>query len=152
MDYLHYLDVVKLRSPRTINGYYLDLRGFFRYMMMVWNLAQPDTPPEEIDLTHITKRQISTITKRDIINYLDYARSNDNGAKARARKLSALRGFFGYLCHQINELGENPTDNINLGSPKKSLPKYLSASESIQLLKIYKVTFMNGTTVLLSFS
>ena len=31
MDYLHYLDVVKLRSPRTINGYYLDLRGFFRY-------------------------------------------------------------------------------------------------------------------------
>lgn len=23
MDYLHYLDVVKLRSPRTINGYYL---------------------------------------------------------------------------------------------------------------------------------
>ena len=66
MDYLHYLDVVKLRSPRTINGYYLDLRGFFRYMMMVWNLAQPDTPPEEIDLTHITKRQISTITKRDI--------------------------------------------------------------------------------------
>ena len=135
MDYLHYLDVVKLRSPRTINGYYLDLRGFFRYMMMVWNLAQPDTPPEEIDLTHITKRQISTITKRDIINYLDYARSNDNGAKARARKLSALRGFFGYLCHQINELSENPTDNINLGSPKKSLPKYLSASESIQLLK-----------------
>ena len=135
MDYLHYLDVVKLRSPRTINGYYLDLRGFFRYMMMVWNLAQPDTPPEEIDLTHITKRQISTITKRDIINYLDYARSNDNGAKARARKLSALRGFFGYLCHQINELSENPTDNINLGSPKKSLPKYLSASESIRLLK-----------------
>ena len=135
MDYLHYLDVVKLRSPRTINGYYLDLRGFFRYMMMVWNLAQPDTTPEEIDLTHITKRQISTITKRDIINYLDYARSNDNGAKARARKLSALRGFFGYLCHQINELSENPTDNINLGSPKKSLPKYLSASESIRLLK-----------------
>ena len=65
------------------------------------------------DLTHITKRQISTVTKRDIINYLDYARSNDNGAKARARKLSALRGFFGYLCHQINELSENPTDNIN---------------------------------------
>ena len=96
---------------------------------------RPDTPPEEIDLTHITKRQISTITKRDIINYLDYARSNDNGAKARARKLSALRGFFGYLCHQINELSENPTDNINLGSPKKSLPKYLSASESIRLLK-----------------
>ena len=135
MDYLHYLDVVKLRSPRTINGYYLDLRGFFRYMMMVWNLAQPDTPPEEIDLTHITKRQISTITKRDIINYLDYARSNDNGAKARARKLSALKGFFPYLVTQVNKLQENPTEGISLGSPKKALPKYLTAAESIDLLK-----------------
>ena len=93
MDYLHYLDVVKLRSPRTINGYYLDLRVSSAIWMMVWNLAQPDTPLEEIDLTHITKRQISTITKRDIINYLDYARSNDNGAKARARKLSACAAF-----------------------------------------------------------
>lgn len=83
MDYLHYLDVVKLRSPRTINGYYSDLR-FFRYDDGLEPCAV-DTPPEEIDLTHITKRQISTITKRDIINYLDYARSNDNGAKARKR-------------------------------------------------------------------
>ena len=33
VDYLHYLDFVKLRSPRTVNGYYLDLRGFFRSMM-----------------------------------------------------------------------------------------------------------------------
>ena len=121
------------RAPLTVTSWTCAVSS--RYMMTVWNLAQPDAPPEEIDLTHITKRQISTITKRDIINYLDYARSNDNGAKARARKLSALRGFFGYLCHQINELSENPTDNIKLGSPKKSLPKYLSASESIRLLK-----------------
>lgn len=135
MDYLHYLDVVKLRSPRTINGYYLDLRGFFRYMMITWGYAQTDTPPEEIKLTQITKEQISTITKRNIIDYLDYARSNDNGAKARARKLSALRGFFNYLCHQVNELSENPTANINLGSPKKSLPKYLTTTESMSLLK-----------------
>ena len=28
VEYLHYLDFVKQRSPRTINGYYIDLRGF----------------------------------------------------------------------------------------------------------------------------
>lgn len=33
VEYLHYLDFVKMRSPRTINAYYLDLRGFFRFMM-----------------------------------------------------------------------------------------------------------------------
>ena len=85
VDYLHYLDFVRQNSPRTINGYYLDLRGFFRYMMVVWGLASEDTPPEKVDLTHITKEQISKIKKRDVLNYLDYARSQDNGPRARAR-------------------------------------------------------------------
>ena len=102
VDYLHYLDFVRQNSPRTINGYYLDLRGFFRYMMVVWGLTSEDTPPEKVDLTHITKEQISKIKKRDVLNYLDYTRSQDNGPRARARKLSALRGFFNYLCNQVN--------------------------------------------------
>lgn len=45
VDYLHYLDFVKLRSPRTVNGYYLDLRGFFRYMMQRWQRVADDAPP-----------------------------------------------------------------------------------------------------------
>lgn len=134
IEYLHYLDIVKLRSPRTINGYYLDLRGFFRFMMVSWGLAAADAPAESIPLEQITTRQIRTIRKRDILNYLDYARSNENGAKARARKLSALRGFFGYLCTQVNKLDENPTENLSLGSPKKALPKYLTKDESLDLL------------------
>ena len=63
-------------------------------------------------------------------------RSTDaNGGKARARKLSALKGFFSYLVTQVNKLQENPTEGISLGSPKKALPKYLTAAESIDLLK-----------------
>lgn len=137
IEYLHYLDFVKLRSPRTVNGYYLDLRGFFRYMMVTWSLCSQqtlETEPERIDLTHITTDQIRNIQKQDILNYLDYVRTNENGPKARARKMSALRGFFGYLCNQVNLLRDDPTANISLGTPKKSLPKYLSADESIDLL------------------
>lgn len=134
IDYLHYLDFVKQRSPRTVNGYYLDLRGFFRYMMVQWELAQPDALPSQIDLTHITTKQIATIQKRDIFDYLDYARNMENAAKARARKLSALRGFFGYMCAQTGRLQDNPTENISLGSPKKTLPKYLTLEESLDLL------------------
>ena len=137
IDYLHYLDFVKLRSPRTVNGYYLDLRGFFRYMMVSWSLYSQqmlDTEPEKIDLTHITTEQIRSVHKRDILNYLDYVRTNENGPKARARKLSALRGFFGYMCNQVNLLQDDPTANISLGTPKKTLPKYLSVDESIELL------------------
>lgn len=137
IEYLHYLDFVKLRSPRTVNGYYLDLRGFFRYMMVSWSLCSQqmlEESPEKIDLTHIDLDQIKKIQKRDILNYLDYVRTNENGPKARARKLSALRGFFGYLCNQMSLLRDDPTANISLGTPKKALPKYLSAEESIDLL------------------
>lgn len=134
IEYLHYLDFVRQNSPRTINGYYIDLRSFFRYMMLVWELVDADTPPEKIDLTGIHLDQIAKIQKRDILNFLDYARAHDNGPKARARKLSALRGFFGYLCNQVNQLSEDPTANIQLGAPKKSLPKYLTADEALTLL------------------
>ena len=150
VDYLHYLDFVKLRSPRTVNGYYLDLRGFFRYMMQRWQRVADDTPPaysaevlssggrkapsEEIDLTGITTDDIRTITKHDIFDFLDHARSADNGPKARARKLSALKGFFNYMCTQVNRLPANPTENISLGSPARALPKYLTRDEAVTLL------------------
>ena len=134
VDYLHYLDFVKLRSPRTVNGYYLDLRGFFRYMMQRWQRVADDTPPEEIDLTGITTADIRTITKHDIFDFLDHARSADNGPKARARKLSALKGFFNYMCTQVNRLPANPTENISLGTPQKALPKYLTETEAVTLL------------------
>ena len=135
IEYLHYLDFVKLRSPRTVNGYYLDLRGFFRYMMLQWDRADDAAPPEKIDLTDISTRDIAGITKRDIFGYLDYARNADNGPKARARKLSALKGFFHYMCTQVNKLTVNPTENISLGTPQKALPKYLTENEAVELLK-----------------
>ena len=141
IEYLHYLDFVRQNSPRTINGYYIDLRSFFRYMMLVWELVDADTPPEKIDLTGIRLDQIAKIQKRDILNFLDYARAHDNGPKARARKLSALRGFFGYLCNQVNQLSEDPTANIQLGAPKKSLPKYLTADEALTLLNYIQSDF-----------
>ena len=134
IEYLHYLDFVKLRSPRTVNGYYLDLRGFFRFMMLQWNRANPNTPPEKIDLTQITSNDIASISKRDIFSYLEYVRNANNGAKARARKLSALKGFFGYMCTQVNKIAQNPTENVTLGAPKKALPKYLTENESLNLL------------------
>ena len=67
VDYLHYLDFVKLRSPRTVNGYYLDLRGFFRYMMQRWQRVADDTPPEEIDLTGITTIFLIFLTMRAVL-------------------------------------------------------------------------------------
>ena len=135
VEYLHYLDFVKLRSPRTINGYYLDLRGFFRFMMITWQRVPDIIDPAEIDLTGISTKDIADIAKRDVFAYLDHVRDADNGSKARARKLSALKGFFNYMCTQVGKLSTNPTESISLGAPKKALPKYLTAEQSMDLLE-----------------
>lgn len=135
VEYLHYLDFVKMRSPRTINAYYLDLRGFFRYMLPVWQPALRAVPVEELDLPSVQTKQIAQVSKRNIFDYLDTVREDGNGAKARARKLSALRGFFQYMVAQSNKLTVNPTQDISMGTPRKALPKYLTRDESVELLK-----------------
>lgn len=135
VDYLHYLELVKLCSPRTINAYYIDLRTFFRYMAVRWSLVSETADPDHIDLTGITTEQIGSITKRDIFDFLDHVRGeSSNGAKARARKLCAIRGLFRYMTSQSGKLQNDPAKDISLGSPKKSLPKYLTLDESTDLL------------------
>ncbi len=135
IEYLHYLDFVKQRSPRTINGYYLDLRSFFRYMAYEWDLVPRDAKPESIDLTTIDTKRIATVRKSDIFSFLDFASMNHNGSSSRSRKMSALRGFFDYMCNQVGRLQSDPTANISLGVPKKVLPKYLTLEESVRLLQ-----------------
>lgn len=80
-------------------------------------VCPPGTPLEEINFKGHLNRGYKKDTKRDIFSYLDYVRSTDaNGGKARARKLSALKGFFSYLVTQVNKLQENP--------PRESLSGY----------------------------
>jgi len=56
------------------------------------------------------------------------------GAAARARKTSSLRVFFKYLTNKVKLIDENPIQELETPKIKKSLPKYLSVDESIQLL------------------
>ena len=58
-----------------------------------------------------------------------------NSARAIARKVSSIRGFFKYLTLNLKILNENPVKNLELPSFKKTLPKYLSVNESKQLLE-----------------
>ena len=59
----------------------------------------------------------------------------ENANASRARKLSAVKGFFKYLHTQMNIIKSNPAENIDSPSLKQSLPKYLSLEESLLLLQ-----------------
>lgn len=139
-DFATYKSVIMGNSPKTVCEYLLDLRTFFRYMEATRLGIDPTTPAfEEIPIAHIDLDYIGSVTTADIYDFLLYASNGrSNGWAARARKLSALKGFYRYLCAKKHLLENNPTANID--SPKKhsSLPKFLTLEESRQLLSLIR--------------
>ncbi len=141
-EFLFYAETIKNQSPRTINGYFIDLRTFFRFLLLKRGLVPSDTVFHEIQITDVTLELISTVSTMDIYEYLHYVMHNlGNNPATRARKLSCLKSYFSYLTTKTNKLSENPTQNIELPSTKKSLPKYLTLNESFELLRNVEGTF-----------
>ena len=70
--------------------------------------------------------------EEDIRAYL--ASMGDLAARTQARRLSALRQYFRFLCSEKRR-EEDPTRTIDLPKTGRSLPKYLSESEVEALLK-----------------
>ena len=133
VQYLHYLEVVKPRSARTANGYYIDLRNFFRFLVRLRNHL--DIPLNEISILHLNKDFYEKITKAEIYEYIYYLQSDcGNGKAAITRKLASIHGFFHYMVVEMALLENDPSADISGPPIKQALPKYLSLDESIELL------------------
>ncbi|MBP0990369.1 MAG: tyrosine recombinase XerC, partial [Oscillospiraceae bacterium] len=135
-EYLFYLETIKGRSPRTIEGYYNDLKMFFRFLMVrdrLKNISSDDF--EKIKIENFDKDILRTVTLTDVYEFLNYTLSTrENNSTTRARKVSCLRSFFKYLTIKINFLSENPVQYLETPNIKKSLPKFLNLEESKELL------------------
>jgi len=135
-QYLMYLLTIKSSSKLTVREYIFDLRVFFRFMKsrkLKIDLGNQEF--DEIDVTDITLDFIRTITKEDIFEFLFFmSEQRDNINNSRARKLSAVKGFFKYLTKQVNKLDINPAENIESPTIRQALPKYLTLEESVNLL------------------
>lgn len=134
-DFLTYNETIKGKSSRSVEGYYLDLQTFFRYILMVRGLTKSETPFEEIDISPVDINLIKTITLSDLYAYLVYCKNErDNNAATRARKTSTLRIFFKFLCEQTHQLETNPALMLDSPKVKQSLPKHLTLEDSLELL------------------
>ena len=141
-EFLGYLGTIKGKSPKTVEEYYLDLRTFFRYMKRQRGLVSPEIPFEEISITDIDLSFIKTITLTQVYEYMNFLVSErHNKAATRSRKVSSLRAFFRYLTNKTNQLDTNPVEELETPKLKKSLPKYLTLEQSIDLL-----THVDGST------
>lgn len=136
-EYLRiYLEVTKGKSPLTVLEYASDLRTFFRFIYAKKSGISPTELDESFDLSGIDIAFISSITTTDIFKFLDYCNKElDNSNRTRARKISSLKGFFKYLSTKMKYIEENPMDPVEAPKTKKTLPKYLTLEQSIELLK-----------------
>lgn len=134
-EFLMYLGTVKNKSQNTIKEYYLDLRTFFRFVKKNRGLVDDNTDFSDISIKDIDIDLVKSISITDLFEFMNFSITDrNNSAKTRARKTSTLKMFFRYHTQKTLKLSEDPT--IILETPKvpKSLPKYLTLEESLELL------------------
>ena len=135
-EFIRYSSVVKGKSKLSIDGYALDLKLFFRFLLLRKNLVPMEIDFNEIDITCVDIDFIRTITLYDAYDFLAYCKDvRGNDSKARARKTTSIRTFFNYLTLKANKLQTNPMIELETPKIKKSLPKYLTLNQSLELLE-----------------
>ena len=91
-DFLYYMQTIKGLSVRTVEAYYIDLKLFFKYIIVK---RSPDLTFEslnELSITGLDISFLSNISQSDILDFLYYTMNDrGNSSAARARKLSSLR-------------------------------------------------------------
>ncbi len=134
-DFLTYNETIKGKSSRSVEGYFLDLQTFFRYILLVRGLVPKDMEFEEISISSVDINLIKTISVTDLYAFMVYCKEErQNGAASRARKTSTLRIFFKYLSVQTHQLENNPAELLESPKVKQSLPKHLTLEDSLELL------------------
>ncbi|MGN0627232.1 MAG: tyrosine recombinase XerC [Oscillospiraceae bacterium] len=141
-DFLFYMETIKGRSPRTVDGYYIDLRSFIRFLMIKNSVVSSDLDYSEIKIDSANFELIKNATRQDAMEFLsEFQRNHDNQAKARSRKVSAIRSFYKYLTVSAGKLTENPMLNLETPSLKKALPKFLTLEQALELLTHVETNF-----------
>lgn len=146
LDFLAYHETIKGHSKRTVDEYFLDLRNFFRYLKQARDPSLRKKQLDEISIADVDLEFLKSVTLTDIYGYMTYlsrdriqhqnSRNSGYGlnAASRARKIATIRSFYNYLTNKVHLLSENPVKDIDSPKLKKTLPKYLTLEQSVQLL------------------
>ena len=134
-NYLQYIDVIKAKSSKTVCEYASDLRLFFRYVVRSKGLVPADTPLEKIDISKLDVEFIGSVNLNDAFSFLIYCKDKrGNNSTTRARKVVSIRRFFDYMYNKQHLIDHNPMSELESPVKKKTLPKYLTLEQSLDLL------------------
>jgi integrase/recombinase XerD len=143
-DFLMYMSTIRNKSQNTVKEYFYDLRLFLKYIHIKNTnpakiLKITDEDLEHINIDGMTLDEIKKVSLSDMYAFMSYVSSvRDNSARARARKVAAIRSLFNYLYNKVHLLDVNPASELESPKIMKQLPKYLSFSESKDLLNSVK--------------
>ena len=136
-DYANYLSAIESKSEKTISEYLMDLRTFFRFIIMTERDEYLSIDElEKISISHLTIDDVNRVDTQLIVDFLAYTRNErKNNTSTRNRKLSALKSFFRHMYNKKHYIDKNPTESIDGIQNSKTLSKYLTVDEAVNLLE-----------------
>jgi len=138
-EFLNYHESILSHSAKTVDEYFFDLRAFFRYLKQRRDPSLASVPFQEISILDVDLDFVSKTQLSEIYGFLTFLTGSTKSGKAesstRARKCAAIRSFYHYLAIHTRQLESDPTQALNNPKLRKSLPRYLSLSESLRLLE-----------------
>ena len=117
--FIGYLAYERGLSPRTREAYRTDLLAFARYLG-----AEPPAEPAW-----------DCVSQADILGFLSDAKARGQKERTRARRLAAIRAFFGYLRAE-DRIAHNPSTTLQPPRKARTLPHVLTEAEMVRLLEI----------------
>ena len=86
-DYLHYIDIIKNRSPKTVFEYSLNLREFFTFVLIDKEICNENN----LNLKLCDLDFFRNITLDDAYKYMSYCKNEKhNNESTRSRKVVAI--------------------------------------------------------------
>ena len=113
--FLEMMQAERGSSPNTIMAYRRDLVDFLKYLTQ-------------------TNQELLSLDGEHLRGYLTYLRSQKASPRTQSRHLSAIREFYRFA-YSENWLKENPCDYVESPKMPKSLPKYLTEEEVLDLIR-----------------
>lgn len=134
-DFLEYMLSIKGKSEKTVGEYFLDLRTFYRFLVIRFKLSTDIDKFEEIDINLVDLDMLKKIKIMDLhafIAYIDRERNNSN--RTKARKIACLRSYFKYLYSIVKLIPDNPAADLETPKNNSRLPVVMTLDESKYLL------------------
>ncbi len=127
--FLEYLEVERMFSQNTIAAYRNDLGQFLSFLQSLGPAERP--------------RGWGNVTRDHIIKYMLDMREREYAASTIARKIAAVKSFFGYMVEQ-GELRRDPTAELDSPKVEKHLPNTMTREEVERLLNMPSTSTSTG--------